>query len=203
MDKPDQKICELYDEISDWFDSCRSENKELMEQSYLNLILDNIPSKSSILDLGCGSAHPIASFFIQKGFVVTGLDGAKNMINKCLNRFPSHEWILDDMRKCNLKKRFNAIIAWDSFFHLNHDDQRNMFPIFEKHAKNNCILLFTSGHHHGEVISEMQGFDFYHASLDPKEYRELLTKHGFEVLLYNEKDKDCGEHTVWLARYIG
>jgi hypothetical protein len=34
----------------------------------------------------------------------------------------------------SLKRFFPGILAWDSFFHLNHDDQRQMFLIFRAHA---------------------------------------------------------------------
>ena len=44
--------------------------------------------------------------------------------------FPTQEWIVADMRKLALQRKFSGILAWDSFFHLCHDDQRNMFPVF-------------------------------------------------------------------------
>ena len=75
-----------------------------------------------------------------------------------------------------------------------------MFDVFEKHANDGAMLLFTSGTTHGEVISQMQEHNFYHASLAEEEYRKLLKQHGFEVILYKAEDKDCGELTVWVAR---
>lgn len=44
------------------------------------------------------------------------------------------EWILEDMRKLSLKTKFDILIAWDSFFHLNSENQRHMFSDFEKHS---------------------------------------------------------------------
>jgi hypothetical protein len=34
----------------------------------------------------------------------------------------------------SLQRSFDGILAWDSFFHLNHDDQRRMFPVFRAHG---------------------------------------------------------------------
>jgi hypothetical protein len=37
------------------------------------------------------------------------------------------------MRQLALGRPFDGIVAWDSFFHLGHDDQRRMFAIFADH----------------------------------------------------------------------
>ena len=67
------------------------------------------------------------------------------------------------MRNCTLDTAFDVIIAWDSFFHLSKEDQRLMFKVFSKHAKSRTYLLFTVGPKDGEVISQMEGIDFYWA----------------------------------------
>ncbi len=113
------RVYEVYDEIINWFDDARTKN--LMESEYLNLIVNAIPPKSSILDLGCGTGEPIAQFFIEKGFKVTGVDGSQKMIELCRKRFPDERWIVSDMRDINLQQQFDAILAWHSFFHLDHD----------------------------------------------------------------------------------
>ena len=38
------------------------------EQKYIDLLIDNIKPGSSILDVGCGSGFPIASYLIDKVF---------------------------------------------------------------------------------------------------------------------------------------
>ena len=40
----------------------------------------------------------------------------------------------------------------------------------------------------------------YHASLDPEEYRSLLSENGFQVLRHVVEDPACGGATVWLAQ---
>lgn len=41
----------------------------------------------------------------------------------------------------------------------------------------------------------------YHASLAPSEYHELLSKHGFTVIEFKISDPECGDATVWLAKF--
>ncbi|MDP1673363.1 MAG: class I SAM-dependent methyltransferase, partial [Burkholderiales bacterium] len=151
-------------------------------------------------DLGCGSAEPIAKFLIEAGCRVTGVDVASAMIALCRERYPDGDWIEADMRELDLGHRFDAIIAWDSFFHLDPEDQRAMFPVFARHAAPGALLLFTAGPRAGVAMGEIYGHALYHASLDAAEYRDLLTAHGFGVLLHRIDDPDCGRHTVWLAQ---
>lgn len=195
-----EQVYKAYDKIVPWFDDART--KTLMESEYLNLIANSIPAGGSILDLGCGTGEPIAQFFIEKGFKITGVDGSKKMIALCKKRFPNEEWIVSDMREINLQQKFDAILAWHSFFHLDHDSQRNMFKIFKSHLNPNGILAFTSGDAEGEIWSDNGGQELYHASLSTDEYESLLKAASFKVLVHNIRDPECGEATVWVGQKI-
>jgi len=104
------------------------------------------------------------------------------------------------MRALSLKRAFQGILAWDSFFHLSPDNQRGMFAIFRDHAAPGAALMFTSGSAQGEAIGELEGEPLYHASLDIAEYNELLDSHGFDVASMVQQDRSCGDRTIWLAR---
>ena len=104
------------------------------------------------------------------------------------------------MRTLGLGRRYDAVIAWDSLFHLDEDAQRAMFPIFRRHITPGGMLLFTSGPKAGVAIGELFGEELFHASLDPGEYRALLASTGFGVVSHTVEDPQCGMHTVWLAQ---
>jgi hypothetical protein len=104
------------------------------------------------------------------------------------------------MRVLSLGRRFDGILAWDSFFHLSHDDQRRMFPVFRAHAASGAALLFTSGPAHGVAMGTLGGEPLYHASLDGAEYRALLAESGFAVVAHAVEDPTCGHRTIWLAQ---
>lgn len=195
-----ERVYECYDEIVDWFDDART--KTLMESEYLNLIIKSTPAGGSILDLGCGTGEPIAQFFIDKGFKVTGVDGSKKMIALCKKRFPNEHWIVSDMREINLNQQFDVVLAWHSFFHLDHNSQRKMFKIFNAHIKPGGLLVFTSGEEEEEIWSDNGGQQLYHASLSTSEYESLLKAISFKVLVNKVRDPDCGEATVWVAKKV-
>lgn len=197
MPSSSEDIIGLYQRYASTWDQDRT--RTLFEKAWLDRFLAIAGQNASILDLGCGMGEPIARYLIEQGCSVTGVDTSHTFIDLCRNRFPDQEWIVGDMRNRVLGKQFQGILAWDSFFHLNHADQRGMFSVFRQHAAPKAALLFTSGSSYGEAIGEYQGDPLYHASLDTAEYESLLQEQGFEVVSHVVDDATCGHHTVWLA----
>ena len=137
--------------------------------------------------------------WLRKGSRSRASISSPTFISLCRSRLPDHEWIVGDMRRLSLGRSFQGILAWDSFFHLNHDDQRNMFDIFARHAGPSAVLMFNAGPSHGEAIGSYRGDPLYHASLGPAEYAELLAGIGFEIVAHVAEDAQAGGRTAWLA----
>lgn len=169
------------------------------ERKWIDRFLSGCEEGATVLDLGCGSGDPIARYLLQCRMRVTGVDSSLTLVTMCRERFPSAEWIHADMRSLDLQRGFDGVIAWDSFFHLTMAEQRAMFPVFARHLLPGGRLLFTSGTAEGEAIGEWLGEPLYHASLGEEEYRDLLARHGLDVLHYQADDAECGNHTVWIA----
>ena len=105
-----------------------------------------------------------------------------------------------DMRTLSLSRRFEGILAWDSFFHLSPEDQRPMFSIFRTHAASKAALIFTSGPSHGEAIGTYQDEPSYQGSLDEAEYRLLLNEMDLMSRLTSSRTPTGGRHTIGLAQ---
>ncbi|WP_316764642.1 class I SAM-dependent methyltransferase [Pedobacter aquatilis] len=200
MEKNESKnVFKVYNKIANWF----AENKcvDLIEQNYLEALISEIKSNANVLDIGCGTGKPILEYLLNKNLNIIGVDASKEMLTIARNNFPTTEFVLEDMRKLALNKKFDAIIAWHSFFHLPAADQPKMFEIFESHINPKGILLFTSGSERGEAWGINGGENLFHASLNTDEYQQLLKKHNFEVLNHIVNDENCGGATVWMAKY--
>ncbi|CAH1661777.1 Methyltransferase [Hyphomicrobiales bacterium] len=197
MTTASRSIIDLYQRHAAGYDRLRG--KTLMEAPWLDRFLALVPEHAAILDIGCGSGEPIARHLIDNHRSVTGIDSAPALIELCRQRFPRAQWHVQDMRSLALGRRFDGLIAWDSFFHLTPEDQRAMFPVFAAHAAPGAALMFTSGPAHGEAIGSFEGEPLYHGSLAPEEYRALLSAHGFAVAAHVAEDPGCGGHTIWLA----
>ena len=192
-------VWRFYERLADTWDRDRGIPGRLMERPYLDRSHRGSSRVRGVLDLGCGSGEPIARYFIERGYDVTGVDAAPAMIALCRKRFPSCTWIEADMRTLALGRRFDAIIAWDSFFHLDQDEQRAMFPVFQHHIEPGGMLLFTSGPEAGAAIGSMYGEDLFHASLAPDEYRRCSKLRDSASFVSSPKTQNaaatrCGSH---------
>jgi trans-aconitate methyltransferase len=192
------RIASLYERHANAYDKLRG--RDLCEKSWLDRFAALLPPHGAIVDIGCGMGEPIARYLIEAGHPVTGIDSSPALIETCRARFPEQSWRVADMRGLSLGRRFDGLIAWDSFFHLCPDDQRGMFGVFAAHAAPGAALMFTSGPADGIAMGTFEGEPLYHASLDAAEYRALLGNNGFDVVAHAVEDPSCGGHTVWLAR---
>ncbi len=159
-----------------------------------------LPRNARVLDLGCGGGAPVAAHLVRAGLRVTGIDASPTLIALCRQRMPAQDWRVADMRTLALDARFDGILAWDSLFHLNPDDQRRLFDVFARHAARPAILMFNGGPTDGEAIGSYRGDPLYHASLGPAGYQAQLARIGFETIAHAIEDPAAGGRTAWLAR---
>ncbi len=192
-------VIDIYEDSAPFWAAERSQSP-FREKKYMDMMLAKLSPGDALLDLGCGSGFPIADYFLQHKIKVTGVDAAPAMIAVAKAKYPQARWQVADMRSLNLSQKFDALVAWDSFFHLDFAEQEKMFPIFRAHLNLGGILIFTSGPERGEAIGDMNGHPLFHASLSPAEYRRLLETNGFEIVHFASQDPDCGGHTVWVCQ---
>ena len=172
-----------------------------METPYLQAVTRLAPAPGKVLDVGCGSGEPIARYFVERGYHVTGVDWVNEMLDIARNRFPEMSWCQQDMRSLDFTEQFSIVVAWDSFFHLSPDEQRGMFEKFRRHTAPRGVLVFTSGVTEGEGVGgDLFGDLLYHASLDTAEYAQLLDDGGYEIVDHSVEDPQCGGRTIWTAQ---
>lgn len=198
MSSPNDGIISLYDRTADDWAVARFDKG--LETKWLDRLGQLIPPAGEILDIGCGHGVPVAQDLVGRGYQVTGVDSSPRLAAMARERLPQGEWIVADMRRLDLGRRFDAVVAWHSLFHLAPDEQRSMFARYARHAKPGGALLFTSGPVAGTYEGEWMGEPLYQASLAPEEYRHLLEAEGFAVIEHSIDDADTGGATVWLAQ---
>jgi SAM-dependent methyltransferase len=196
MTGPDDILPAYEREAARW---ARERNLTLWEEPALAATVAGHAPGLAVLDLGCGAGQPIAEWYVARGDRVTGVDGAAAMIAELSVRVPRVEAIHADMRGLSLGRRFDVILAFNSFFHLSPADQRAMFPVFAAHAAPGARLLFTTGPAASEAVGRVGDSPVYHASLDPEDYRKLLADNGFSVIWFRPEDAQLRGHSVWLA----
>lgn len=195
-----EDIIDLYERHAERWVQARLSAVHFHEKAWMDRFCALMPAAATVLDCGCGAGEPIAAHLSARGYRVTGVDSSAAMIRMFRTRLPGQRAFVADMRSLSLYEQFQGILAWDSFFHLNQEDQKNMFLRFRAHAAPGAALMFTSGTFHGEAIGVLEGEPLYHASLDATEYQDLLEEHGFAVVSTVAQDENCGGRTVWLAQ---
>ncbi len=167
------------------------------EQKYIDQLLEHLKPGASILDVGCGSGYPIASYLINKGYQVTGVDSSKELLSIAKKNCPTLKTIYGDVRTVEINQQFDAIVEWWCLFHLPKEDHVNMFARFASWLKKGGILEFTTGDSEYQASSSdmlNQELNFY--SLAPQFYEQYLKDNHFKLLL---REHDQEQHLVWLA----
>ncbi|MBS0287551.1 MAG: class I SAM-dependent methyltransferase [Proteobacteria bacterium] len=187
-----------YDAIAEGFAKMR--DSFYKEQRFLDELIKLIPAKSTILDVGCGSGVPIASYFIEKDFEVTGIDGSQKLLDIAKEKCPKMKGVLGDVRSVILNEQFDAVVEWWCLFHIPKPDHEKMIQRFSQWLKPNGILEFTSGDAAYEAtFSDMLNQELHYYSLEPSQYELYLKKHGFKLIL---KESDQPDHLVWIAQKV-
>lgn len=185
-----------YDLIADAFANMRDAFNT--EQKYLDILIGYLPEQAHILDVGCGFGFPIAAYFIEKQFQVTGIDGSQKLLDIAKLKVPSMRSIYGDVRAVVLQETFDAIVEWWCLFHLPLADHDLMFARFAQWLKPGGILEFTTGDsEYVHTDSQMLNQELHFYSLSPPTYEQYLKKYGFELLL---KAQDQPSHLVWIAK---
>jgi cyclopropane fatty-acyl-phospholipid synthase-like methyltransferase len=133
-----ETVIDLYRSHAARWDACRR-SSGWNDRVWVDAFAKGLAKGSSVLDLGCGAGEPVARFLVDQGLNVTGVDASPEMIALARDRLPEEEWIVADMRRLALDRRFDGILAWDSYFHLSHKAQRAMFAVFDMHANEDAV----------------------------------------------------------------
>jgi SAM-dependent methyltransferase len=80
--------------------------------------LRHLPSRSRILDAGCGMGEWTV-FLRNQGFDAVGLDVSERTISRLRNLLPGHQFVHGDLRKTGFpEESFDACISWGVFEHF-------------------------------------------------------------------------------------
>lgn len=106
----------LHHERSDPIDNLPS--KIIIEARYnwaLNIIKKY--NLKSVIDIGCGLGYG-TNLINKMGYYVIGIDKSVEAISKARRRYPNIEFIVNDATNINIKRKFDACIAFEIIEHL-------------------------------------------------------------------------------------
>ena len=169
----------------------------------LDRALAACPRGATVLDAGCGTGVPVARVLIDRGCRVTGIDASAAMLAIASREVPEARLIHGDLRGVMLEETFDAIVAWDSVFHIPRDEHAGVFDRFHRWLRPPGMLVLSLGGSAWEGSSEMHGEQFHYSGFDPEDSLRLLRSAGFEIIESYIDDESSHGHLALLATAAG
>lgn len=186
----------LYDRIAFWWDDQQGQSTAGVD--FVRAAIRLSANRGAALDVGCGSGGRVIEALSDAGFQVTGLDVSEAMIENARKRHPRSRFILGDVCEWQPQREYDAIIAWDSIFHVPYTAQGRVVEKLCDALAEGGVILFTAGGVDGEVTGPMHGQDFYYSSLAEEEYLRIMKGRGCKCVLM-QRDQYPEEHVVFIG----
>ena len=185
-------LMNIYDKVGSEYDSYRGlvGLKDVLNQ--VNVLGRNI----NMLELGCGTGHPIAKEISPIVNQYLGIDSSQSMLDEYLKKVPNANCTLLDMAKIEqIPGKWDFIFSWGAICHLPIELQKKTMLAASKLLKSGGRFLFTGGKETGECTGSVGKYTVYHYSMGEASYTEYLSEQNMELIRANFTE---GEFFVYL-----
>lgn len=145
------------------------------EPAFLDRLLANLQPPAKILDLGCGTGRPVAEFLLQRGFCVTGVDQAEDLLSLARQRMPQGRWLQAQMESFEPDEVYDGAVIWDSLFHVPRAHHEAILRKVVRSLRPGAKLMLTvGGSDHPAFTDTMYGQTFFYDSHTPEHTVSIL-----------------------------
>lgn len=182
-----------YDKIAPYYDKLTHKKNYENDVALIKQIIKEYElNVKKILDIGCGTGTH-AKLLTEEGFIVTGIDKSRKIIEQAVKKVPKSRFIAKDMLKINLNEEFDLVICmYGTIHYLNSKRKiRKAFKKFRKHLRKGGAVIIELGlikDNFNPDKTDMSSFDS--GEVEGSMIREYEDR-GNEVLFsYNVNIKD-------------
>ena len=172
-------FAKTYEENRGFFDI-----SEILNSFYSQLATE----KGKLLDLGCGAGEPVARFFVDRSWTVTGVDFSEQMLELATNYVPEMKALHADITEVEFESnQFNAITASYSLFHVPSIKHAALFEKIHSWLLPDGKALFTYATQEYTGSKEFDGYktfmehDLFYSHKSPDALYVDLEKIGFNI----------------------
>jgi SAM-dependent methyltransferase len=188
----------IYDRIADEYDTHRH---EIGARDLLSLA-EAMGKGLNVLDLGCGTGHPIAMRLAPWASRYLGVDNSEAMLAAFRRNLPQVECACLDMTEIEcLGGGWDLIFSWGALCHLKADAQARTLIAAAGLLDPGGRLLFTSGEASGRCKGSVGPYRdvIDHLSLGQTAYTDLLSANGMRILSAEPRE---GGHFAYLYQKV-
>lgn len=195
-----------YDAIADRFASWAREIEGDPRKAWTEELLQRLPERARILDLGCGAGVPSTKLLGDRGHDVTGVDVSAEQIRRARQNVPEARLELVDMTTLSYEPQsFDAVTAFYSLNHVPRDHLGSLLARVGSWLVPGGYFLGALGAGDSEDwTGEWLGTEMFFSSWDEQTNRRLLKAAALtivrdEVVTLHEPEGEARFHWV-LAR---
>jgi SAM-dependent methyltransferase len=192
-------VAEGYDRIAD--DYLGRFGRSSVRDAKLAELLEELPARAMVLDLGCGAGEPVAREFAAHGFQVTGVDASYGRIMRARRNVPAVNFVHADMTSVQLPTQaFDAVSAFYSITHVPRNEHEMLIRRIATWLRPNGLLVASFGSSEGDWLGEWLGTPMFFSHLDPNETKRLVSDAGFRLEQAELLKQDNEEATfLWIT----
>ncbi len=178
-----------------------AQEKSSARMRYLHKLLEHLPARAQILELGCGAGVPCTQLLAQHGHV-TGVDISAAQIALAMQHVPAATLVQADMMTLAFPPTsLDAVVAFYSIIHLPRSEQAVLIERLAAWLRPSGWFLANLGvsNDPGSIEPEWLGTAMYWSSYDAQTNLDLASQAGFtlfetEILI----DDEDGEFVPFL-----
>ena len=173
--------------VSYGYDLCGSAYNEARAHDpspELGLLIEALPSRGRVLDIGCGGGVPVAATLAQYASVV-GVDISLAQVEQARSRVPEATIIHGDISEQRFDpSSFDGVVSLYTLFHLPREQHRALLERIAGWLRPGGHLLVTLAEsaHSGYTEEDFFGATMYWSHFEPEWYEATLRDLGFAVL---------------------
>jgi SAM-dependent methyltransferase len=199
-DDPRDIVESGYDAIADRYAEALRAGRgpETYFRGFLARVLELIPERGTVLDLGCGAGLITADLSIRAR--VVGVDISAAQLELARRNAPAARLVRADMVELAFAPgSFDAVVAFWTTIHVRREMHPSLFARIHGWLKPGGVFAGTlgSGDNPADFVRDFHGAPMYWSHFDGDTNRGLLRDAGFDIVQADEIE-DEGETPLWV-----
>ena len=201
---PRQTVADGYDRMGARYAGLEVQDPGKVRGRYEATLLEELPPKARVLDLGCGAGVPTTRRLARR-FAVTGVDISERQIDRARVNVPGAWFIHSDMAALDLPVGgFDGVSAFYSIIHLPRDEHAGLLRAISGWLVPGGLLIATMGTTSTAESYEDDwlGVRMYWSSFDGETNLRIVEEAGLRVTSAREETSqadDASETFLWIV----